>query len=146
MAELSKAVIERYLGAVFGKPVSMLGLAPLGEVVKGNSIKTYGYGQPIRIDYQVSDEAPRSAVFHTSSPNPFGHEHMSDRAQNLLWAHQTFNRLPRHTRSLDVGAFQSNGALISLGNVDEFCLLTEYVEGESYHLDLEKLRRLAGEN
>jgi aminoglycoside phosphotransferase (APT) family kinase protein len=41
---------------------------------------------------------------------------------------------------LDVGAFQSDAELISLGKADEFCLLTEYVEGASYHLDLERLR------
>jgi hypothetical protein len=65
---------------------------------------------------------------------------MSDRAQILLWSHEAFNRLPRHARALDVGAFQSDGRLLSLGNVDEFCLLTEYVEGEGYNLDLERLR------
>lgn len=140
MAELTKEIVERYLAVVFGKPVSLLGMAHLGEVAQASSIKSYGYGKPIRIDYRVADEAPASAVFHTTSPSPFGHEHMSDRAQILLWAHQAFNRLPRHARSLDVGAFQSDGALLTLGNVEEFCLLTEYVEGEGYNLDFERIR------
>src|SRR5688572_16749848 len=109
MRELTKEIVERYLEAVFQKPVAVKGMAPLGEVLRQDSIKTYGYGKPIRIDFQLMDGAEQSAVFHTTTPSPFGHEHMSDRAQTLLWAHQTFNRLPRHARSLDVGAFQSNG-------------------------------------
>lgn len=140
MAELTREIIEQYLATVIGKPVTVLGMARLGEVARRDSLKAYGYGKPIRIDYRVAAEVSKSAVFHTASPSPFGHEHMSDRAQILLWAHQTFNRLPRHARSLDVGAFRSNGTLLSLGNIDEFCLLTEYVEGESYNLDLERLR------
>ena len=140
MAKLTAEAVERYLATVFDKPVKVLGMAHLGEVLKGDSIKAYGYGKPVRIDYRVADEAPQSAVFHTTSPSPFGHEHMSDRAQILLWAHQAFNRLPRHARSLDVGAFQSNRALVSLGTLDELCLLTEYVKGEGYNVDLERLR------
>jgi hypothetical protein len=65
---------------------------------------------------------------------------MSDRAQVLLWQHRSFNRLPHHVRALDVGAFQSDGALLSLGKVNEFCLLTEYAEGTAYVRDLERLR------
>jgi aminoglycoside phosphotransferase (APT) family kinase protein len=64
---------------------------------------------------------------------------MADRAHILLWSHQAFNRLARHVRSLDVGGFQPHGSLISLGNVEEFCLLTEYAEGQGYVLDLERI-------
>jgi hypothetical protein len=59
-------------------------MAPLGERIGSESIKTYGYGKPIRVDYRVADGDTRSVVFHTMSPNPFGHEHMADRAQSLL--------------------------------------------------------------
>jgi hypothetical protein len=58
----------------------------------------------------------------------------------LFWEHQAFNRLPRHVRSLDVGGFQSDGTIVSLGKVEEVCLLTEYVEGQNYSLDLERVR------
>jgi hypothetical protein len=76
------------------------------------------------------------------SPGPFGHEHMADRAQDLLWSNDAFNRLPRHVRSLDVGGFQPDGNIISLGKVQEFCLLTGYVEGQNYVSDLERPRDL----
>jgi hypothetical protein len=36
--------------------------------------------------------------------------------------------------------FKSGGQLISLGKVEEFCLLTEYLEGGSYSHDLERIR------
>ena len=132
--------MERYLSEVFKASVSVIRMVPLGENTGTGSIKTYGYGKPVRIDYRIAGGAVGSLVFHTMSPSPFGHEHMSDRAQSLLWANRAFNTLPGHVRSLDVGAFQSDATLISLGQADEFCLLTEYAEGESYHLDLERIR------
>lgn len=54
--------------------------------------------------------------------------------------HGAFNRLPRHVRSLDVGGFQEGGGLVSAGRIEEFCLLTEYAEGESYAHDVERIR------
>jgi len=140
MPELTRETMERYLSEVFEAPVSVLRMTPLGETAVTESIKTYGYGKPVRIDYQIAGGSTGSAVFHTMSPSPFGHEHMSDRAQSLLWAHRAFNSLPGHVRSLDVGAFQSDATLISLGKADEFCLLTEYAEGEGYNRDLERIR------
>jgi len=140
MPELGREMMERYLTEVFHAPVSVTRMIPLGENTGTDSIKTYGYGKPVRIDYQTAGGHSGSVVFHTMSPSPFGHEHMSDRAQSLLWAHRAFNSLPGHVRSLDVGAFQSDATLISLGKADEFCLLTEYAEGEGYNRDLERIR------
>jgi len=140
MPELTRQTMERYLSEVFNAPVSVLRMTPLGETAVTESVKTYGYGKPVRIDYQIAGGSTGSAVFHTMSPSPFGHEHMADRAQSLLWAHRAFNSLPGHVRSLDVGAFQSDATLISLGKADEFCLLTEYAEGEGYNRDLERIR------
>jgi hypothetical protein len=138
MPQLSKEAMEQYLGLLLGKRVRVLGLTVLGEASDGD-VKAYGYGTPVRVDYQPAGEACSSAVFHTMRANPFGHEHMADRAQVLLSQHRAFNRLPRHVRSLDVGAFQFDGSLISLGKAEEFCLLTEYAPGTPYAKDLERL-------
>jgi streptomycin 6-kinase len=140
MPELTRHGMEQYLAAVMERPVRVIGMAPLGETTTRDEIKNYGYGKPVRVDYCVDGGAPRSAVFHTMSPSPFGHEHMADRAQALLWAHGAFGLLPQHARSMDVGAFESGGGMVSLGKVEEFCLLTEYVEGEGYNLDLARMR------
>jgi hypothetical protein len=111
----------------------------LGGGHPGEEIKGYGYGVPLKVEFQVAG-ACRTAVLHTMTPGAFGHEHMADRAQELIWEHHTFSRLPRHVRSFDVCGFQPGGRLVSLGNVDEFGLLTEYVDGESYSHDLENIR------
>lgn len=139
MPELNADQVARYLGTVFGQPATVLKLTALGKHADDPE-KDYGYGTPVRVDYTLGDQAPASAVLHTMSPGPFGHEHMADRAQEFLWAHQAFNRLPRHVRSLDAGGFRANGSLVSLGDVEEICQLTEYVDGQCYSVDLERLR------
>ena len=65
---------------------------------------------------------------------------MADRAQMLLWDHATFNKLPRHIRSIDAGAFRRNGSTVSLGDAEEFFILTEYADGNGYSEDLARLR------
>ena len=131
--------VEHYLNSVLGNKVRVVRLMDLGDS-DGKLLKGFGYGTPIRVDYQIGGRDFRSAVLHTVAPGRFGHETMADRARLLLWSHQAFNRLPRHVQSLDVGAFRRDGHLVSLGNIEEFCLLTEYAEGSSYALDLERLR------
>jgi streptomycin 6-kinase len=65
---------------------------------------------------------------------------MSDRAQSLLWEHDSFNLLPRHVHSMDVGAFRRDGTAVSLGDAEEFFLLTEYAEGRGYFEDLLRMK------
>jgi hypothetical protein len=139
MPEVKPEILERYLSEVLGEPVAVLRVVNLAAPEPA-PVKFYGYGTPIRIDYQTANHARGSVVLHTMSPGPFGHEFMADRAHVLIWSHEAFNRLPRHTRSLDVGGFHHDGSVASLGGVEEFCLLTEYAEGESYAADLKRLR------
>ncbi len=139
MPDVERAKVEQYLSRLLGKPVTIIGLTLLGKSPRDDATKGYGYGTPVQLDYLVAGQ-PQRAVLHTITPGPFGHEHMADRAQVLLWEHRTFDRLPRHVRSLDVGGFERDGKLISLGKVEELFLLTEYVEGQGYFLDLTRLR------
>jgi phosphotransferase family enzyme len=139
MLDLKTEKIECYLRQVLGQPLEVLRISQLGEASEERSLKEYGYGTPLEIDYVIGGERGR-AVIHTMHPGPFGHEHMADRAQELLWEAHAFNHLPRHVRSFDVGGFAPDGALRSLGNVEEFFLLTEYVEGSGYFLDLARIQ------
>lgn len=132
--------VEQYLCTVLKESVKVRNLQLLGEPRGGSDAKGYGYGTPVRVDYRTSCGESRSAVLHTIGAAPFGHEHMSDRAQILLWQHQAFNRLPRHIRAIDVGGFDPAGALTSVAQIEEFCLLTGYATGEAYALDLEGIR------
>jgi Phosphotransferase enzyme family len=129
--------VETYLRTVLRQNVRVLALHQLGQPEEGNG---FGYGVPLRVDYELAGGQRESAVLHTIGPGSFGHETMPDRARILLWSHQAFNHLPRHVRSLDVGGVEAGGGLLPLGGVEEFCLLTEYAEGQSYAIDLERLR------
>ncbi|HYL89358.1 MAG TPA: phosphotransferase [Burkholderiales bacterium] len=117
--------------------VSAVRITPLGGGRQGD--KGYGYGVPLRVDYEVAG-VPRRGVIESVRPGPFGHEHMADRAQQLLWAHDAFGRLPRHVRSLDVGAVRASGELVPLGNAEELFMLAEFIEGREYADDLIRLR------
>ncbi|HEX5226950.1 MAG TPA: phosphotransferase [Bryobacteraceae bacterium] len=134
--QFERQAVEEYLRAVLGGDLRVVDIIRLGAPEEG---KNFGYGVPLRVDYEIAGRAER-AVLHSMSPGSFGHEHMADRARILLWSHPAFNRLPRHVRSLDVGAFQSQGGIVPLAAAEEFCQLTECVEGEPYAVDLERLR------
>ncbi|MBI3933548.1 MAG: aminoglycoside phosphotransferase family protein [Acidobacteria bacterium] len=137
--ELQRDSVQSYLEHLRGMPVTVLELRRLGEAPEDRPIKEYGYGTPVQVDYEMAGQRHR-AVIHTMSPGPFGHENVADRAQVLLWEHAAFNRLPQHVRSLDVGGFTHDGKLVSLGEVEELFLLTEYAEGRGYFLDLARLQ------
>lgn len=134
-----REMLSSYLSARSGKPVRVRSLAPMGETSPTGAAKDYGYGVPLLVEYEEGGDL-RKAVLETTSPGPFGHEHMADRAQMLLWDHGAYNRLPLHARSLDVGGFTRDGSLVSLGDVEEFFLLVEYVEGRGYIQDLARLQ------
>ena len=131
------AALAAYLARVHGAAVGAVRITPLGGGRQGD--KGYGYGVPLRIDYELAGE-PRRAVVESVRPGPFGHEHMADRAQALLWANRSFGLLPRHVRSLDVGAVRATGELVPLGTAEELFMLAEFVDGREYADDLLRLR------
>lgn len=133
----SQAAISAYLARVHRMKVANVRVAPMGGGRQGD--KGYGYGVPLRVDYELEGEE-RSAVLESMRPGPFGHEHMADRAQSLLWAHDVFRRLPQHVASLDVGAARAGGELVSLGDAEEFFMLAQFVEGSEYADDLLRIR------
>jgi hypothetical protein len=139
MREVSKEMLERYLTTLLHAPVAVTALIPLRESRAFGAAKEYGYGHPVKVEFIVGD-SPRAAVLETTSPGPFGHEHMADRARMMLWDHGAYNTLPRHVRSLDVGAFDREGNLLSVGNAEEFFLLVEHVEGTGYIRDIARLQ------
>jgi len=59
----------------------------------------------------------------------------------MLWDHGAYNALPNHVRSLDVGAFDREGNLLSVANAEEFFLLVEHVEGAGYIRDIARLQK-----
>jgi hypothetical protein len=138
MPVLKKAALEAYLRNRFGPTTTLLEYGPIGKETKGARYKQYGYGAPVRLTCRTG-RMTRRVVLETMSPGPFGHEHMADRAQAMLWDYDSYGRLPAHVKAVDVGAFTKNGELISVAPAREFFVLTEWSEGASYHRDLERL-------
>jgi len=130
--------LEHYLGALRGKPVHVLAIRELGGEDDPDALKGFGYGVPLLVECRC-DREDEQFVLHTVSPSGFGHERSSDRAANLLLDHATFNRLPCHVSSVDVGAFDEQDGLISLGDAGEFFHLTRYAQGTPYAADLHRI-------
>lgn len=134
--------LQEYLSTVFKANVKILNIRRLGAEKKGKPLKElkgFGYGVPYHIEFLVANTA-KHVVLETMRPEGFGHDHFSDRAQILLWQHSTFNKLPKHVRSVDVGAFTTDNNIKSVGNCKEFFILTEMVEGTPYYQDLEQIK------
>jgi hypothetical protein len=139
LLELKVERLEEYLSDVYESPVKVLRVVPM-RGAQPVDLKGFGYGIPYAIQCTVKGETKR-LVLETMRPEGFGHDHFSDRAGILLWQHSVFNRLPRHVRSVDVGSFLTDGRkLKSLGDCVELFLLTEFVDGSPYHVDLDRIK------
>jgi hypothetical protein len=141
--KIPKTTLSKYLRSLYGENVEVRRVWKLGSEkpsVSGD-LKGFGYGFPYVIEFEIDGEVKR-VVLETMRSEGFGHDHFSDRAQILLWQHSVFNKLPRHVRSIDVGAFDTNGeCLTSLGKCSEFFILTEFVDGKLYHSDLDRIKK-----
>lgn len=107
----------------------------------GATRKGVGYGVPLRLRVALSSGQEQQLVFHTASPDQFGHDRRADRAAEMLLSYDRFARIPGHVQAVDVGAIKKDGSgLISLRDAGEFYLVTRYAEG---HLYADELRRVA---
>lgn len=140
MPALTRRQLATYLTQRFGPETRLLSYGRIGQESSESDLKGFGYGKPIRLICRVKGQ-PRSWVLETMSPGPFGHEHPADRAQAMLWDYDSYGRLARHVKAVDVGAFTADGALFSVAPAKEFFVLTEWVKGDSYHLDFERLMK-----
>jgi hypothetical protein len=140
---VTREKLAEYFSAVHNADVEISRLSELGkgegEAIK-KDLKGFGYGRPYLIEYKVGQEK-KSVVLETLRVGGgFGHDDFSDRAQVLIWQHSAFNKLSRHVRSVDVGAFTKDRGLKSIGDCTEFFIISEFVEGRLYHLDLDRLK------
>ena len=138
MPTLRKQALERYLQTCFGPGVRLQSYRVIGKESSKGAQKRYGYGTPVKVVFQIGHRV-QSAVLETMKPGPFGHEHMADRAQAMLWDYDSYGRLPHHVKALDVGAFDDKQGLFSLAEAREFFVLNQWIDGANYHVDLERL-------
>lgn len=139
--KLSKEAVRQYLCSLYGDKVDVLRVWKLGET-HGTSadLKGFGYGYPHVIEFKVDGKLKRVVLESMRPTEGFGHDNFSDRAQVMLWQNSAFSKLPKHVRSVDAGGFEDTGNLKSVGNCKEFFILTEFVEGKLYHLDLDRIK------
>ena len=143
MAYLRPGAIRDYLASIEKQPVKVIRVEQFRKPKKRRPVarlKGFGFGTPYLVEYRLGSGDLKSAVLGTMRRGSFGHDFPCDRAHSLLLAHSTFNRLPRHARSIDVGIFTKKGELKSVGDYSEFFILREKVEGEEYCKDLERIR------
>ena len=133
--------LKEYLSSIYEADVEIRFVGELGEKKERpkKKLKGFGYGVPYVVEFVVEGEI-KSVVLETIRPGGFGHDHFSDRAQILIWQHSAFNKLPKHARSVDVGAFTTNGSLKPVGDCTEFFIVTKKVEGQPYHRDLDRIK------
>jgi hypothetical protein len=140
MPTLRKQALEEYLRSRFGPEAMLLSFGVIGKASSEGAHKQYGYGTPVKLTFRVGHDV-RSAVLETMKPGPFGHEHMADRAQAMLWDYESYGRLPRHVKALDVGVFTGTQKLLSVAEGREYFVLNQWTDGASYHEDLERLAK-----
>jgi len=142
LLRISRESLRGYLASLYCQEVEVLSVWVLGgkESKASEDLKGVGYGFPYVIEFSVGGKVKR-VVLETMRSEGFGHDHFVDRAQILLWKHSAFNKLPKHVRSVDVGAFgKKSECLVSLGECNEFFILTDFAEGKLYHLDLDRIK------
>jgi len=130
--------IKKYLDEVYKANVEIIEITGI-EIEKG-SLKGYGYGKPIIIKYKIDGEI-KKAVLETMKKDIFGHDYVSDRAQNLILAYKTFNKLSKHVKAISLGYFTKEKELYNIKDFDEFFILIEFIEGELYYKDLERIMK-----
>ncbi|OFV67379.1 MAG: aminoglycoside phosphotransferase [Candidatus Syntrophoarchaeum caldarius] len=129
--------VEAYIRELFGKDAKLVSTGDIGGL---DELKGFGYGKPLKIEVEIGG-VKKGFVLSTMRGDSFGHEHMEDRARVLMEQYHTFNSLPEHVKSVDIGYFTADGAMKSVRDANEYFLLMEEVEGSEYVLDLNRISR-----
>ncbi len=108
--------------------------------IKLNKFELLGkgvYGTAYLIDFTLENGENKRLVLKTMARGGFGHDYKSDIAANLILAHDTFNKLPKHIKSYDVLGI--NDEIVSLGDVKDYYILLEEAVGTTYNNDLDRI-------
>jgi thiamine kinase-like enzyme len=102
--------------------------------------RAMGYGEPYLLVYTENKKERKSIISTMRIGSGFGHDFRADRVDGLVLEYDTWNKLPKHCKVDDLGAFDRNtSSLISLGNAGEFFVLRQMIEGTEYVHDLTRL-------
>jgi hypothetical protein len=123
--------LEAYLKEVFGPSAKLLEFQRLGAGV-------HGAGFLLKIE---TEEGIKSHVLKDLAPEGLGHDYPSDRAAVFLLAQETYGRLPKHVKAIDVISMKEDGTMKSIGGGVDYFLLMEIAEGENYFIDLSEFSK-----
>lgn len=138
--QLKRSALQDYLARRHRVPVVIINLHKLDGSAEGeDALKAFSYGEPLLVEYAVGDQVIKE-VIHRIRPTPFGRERADDRVAAVWLDNETFNRLPRHVRAVDMLTQLDSGALRSLKNAKELLLVSGYQPGQLYANDLLRLR------
>jgi len=73
MPALKKENLEKYFSALYNGEVRITSISEIGRA-ETEDLKGFGYGVPYIIRFSVNN-AVKSVVLETMSPNSFGHDH-----------------------------------------------------------------------
>ena len=124
---------------LFGKPVEVIRIIPLGAEPGETELKGFGYGKPYLIDFILKARQSRSSCLPCESRkasattrSPIGRHRCSGRTWHSTCCRGTSARM-------DVGFFTKYGGLKSAGDADEFFILMDRVSGIEYYRDLDRI-------
>ncbi len=120
--------VQNYLKRRFGPETELRGMDRLGKGL-------HGAGYLVRF---TTSRGEGRLIMKALFPSGFGHDHYSDRAKVLLLANDTYNRMQKHIKALDVVG-ESDRHLMSLKGAREFYLFMEEAQGVSYFKDLDRI-------
>ena len=108
--KIPKRRMARYLSSVEGRKIKILSYRRLGSGWHGT-----GY----EVLYKAGKKR-KDVILRTLRPGGFSHDYVSDRAGVFILQNELSKNIPKHIKSIDVGAFTGQGKLISVGKAAEF--------------------------
>lgn len=127
---LKELELKKYLEKKYNKKISNLKIEKLGSGVLGT-----GY----LLEFETEKEKQR-LILKTLFTENLGMDHYSDRAASLIEAHDNYNKMRDHVKSIDVLAYNKDNTLTSLGNAQEFYILMEEANGKDLFKDFNQIK------
>jgi hypothetical protein len=94
------------------------------------------HGSGYLVSYLEGRTRRRVIVKYLEPEIGLGHDYPSDRAAVFLQARDSYGKLPRHVKALDVLALSETGEIFSVGGGREYYLVMEEARGDNYFRDL----------
>jgi hypothetical protein len=135
MFHKNKLIDEKYLqqrlSQIYKCKVKLLSI----HRIESNGIKKEGPSIPFLLEFKTS-RGKKRVILKIINPIGYGISDIADRAALLIWKFLTYKKLPKHSKSLDIGVKFKDGRFFSFSNMSDFFMIEEYAEGEEYIHDL----------